>query len=349
MSSHIRAAATFPPLGPERVARRGKRREARVEWSPLRSIAAGRAARLGSLGPADRVGAGRFGSRGILRWAGGIGIPAAIPGVRAFDLAGPGIVVAALRSIAAGHAARGAVRLGSLGPADRVGDGGRIALAARTGILARARTGCPVGSGGRNRVCGLLVPLRVRRLGRACRRRAAGRLVVPVRFAPALRQHVDLAPRAGNHDLRCAVFRSLPVRPGARADAALDQHRVALAHELPHRLCRNAERHDGVPLGGLSVGAVPSLEALGGGEAEQRHLVARLQRAHLGIASGVAHQRRPVHRQHGSGLLSVMVQTVVSLPMPRPDRPRRTGVVPRLGSFPGARVFPWTKVFPCPA
>ena len=37
MSSRIYAAATFPPLGPERVARRGKRREARVEWSPLPS------------------------------------------------------------------------------------------------------------------------------------------------------------------------------------------------------------------------------------------------------------------------------------------------------------------------
>ena len=35
MSLRIYAAATFPPLGPERVARRGKRREARVEWSPL--------------------------------------------------------------------------------------------------------------------------------------------------------------------------------------------------------------------------------------------------------------------------------------------------------------------------
>ena len=34
MPVHIYAAATFPPLGPERVARRGKRREARVEWSP---------------------------------------------------------------------------------------------------------------------------------------------------------------------------------------------------------------------------------------------------------------------------------------------------------------------------
>ena len=37
MPVRIYAAATFPPLGPERVARRGKRREARVEWSPLPS------------------------------------------------------------------------------------------------------------------------------------------------------------------------------------------------------------------------------------------------------------------------------------------------------------------------